>query len=134
MRRVLLITIILSIGIMATGIMVTGFGQGPFDSPGILSAEGEHVVLGWDGLPPGPPEIHSRGQIMVISPPGNNGSSPGAGLISPRNTSGALTGPPYHVFQTPQDVVPGQVLWEGLDVTYTQGTGNQATMVQRDVV
>ena len=75
----------------------------------------------------------ARGQIIIISPPGNNGSQPGAGLISPRNSSGALTGPPYHVFQTPGDVVPGQVLFEGLDVTYTEITGNQATAVQRDV-
>jgi hypothetical protein len=76
----------------------------------------------------------ARGQIVIISPTGNTGANPGAGLISPRNTAGALTGPPYHVFQIPSDVVAGQVLWEGLDVTYTLSKCNQATAVQRDVV
>lgn len=76
----------------------------------------------------------ARGQVISLFPPGNNGSAPGAGMIAPRNASGALTGPPYHVFQTPTDIVSGQVLWEGLDVSYTQGTGNQATAVQRDTL
>lgn len=76
----------------------------------------------------------ARGRIQSLFPPGNDGSQPGAGLINPRNASGGLTAPPYHVFQTPSDVVSGQVLFEGLDVTYTQGTGNQATSIQRDVL
>ena len=80
------------------------------------------------------PAMAARGQIRDLFPLGNTGANPGAGLINPRNAAGALTGPPYHVFQIPTDVVSGQVLWVGLDVTYTLGTGNQATAVQRDTL
>ena len=74
-----------------------------------------------------------RGQIVQLFPPGNDGSQPGAGLISERNASGGLTGPPFRVFQTPQDVVPGQELSEGLDVNFEPVGANQATEVKRDV-
>ena len=80
------------------------------------------------------PAMAAQGKLTNLFPPGNTGVAHGVGLISPMDASGALTGPPFHVFQTPSDVESGQVLEEGLDVTYTQGTGNQATAVQREVL
>jgi len=69
----------------------------------------------------------SKGKIKAIYPPGNNGSKNGAGMIESFDAAGNLTGPPYVVFQTPDDCVAPLV--EGDIVTYNEGSGNSAVGV-----
>jgi hypothetical protein len=60
------------------------------------------------------------GAIKDTFPPGNNGSSHGAGRVTDDETGNDF------VFQTPDDVAPGLALYPGLKVAFNI-SGNQAT-------
>lgn len=73
----------------------------------------------------------AQGKIKSVFPPSNtNADKHGAGEIDKKDANGNLMGPPFFIFQTPQDCTPP--LQVGTHVVFTEGTGQTATNVVID--